>query len=242
MSSLSGTITDGSGNPVPFCSVTITLAYNTGTFVVVTGANGQYTFPASGPTSNYNGLPFSITPSSPWGGTFSPASVLMQNPSTGAMLTSMGGAQVYNFTLTGATILNMPGLRMADTDWILDTGHVLEKYYEIGYATGTTITYMRRYVDATVLEYFQEGLILPAAQSVVLPAYQSAVVVGDIRCASAGTYNEVRMEQMSGFMYRLRRTQITVGAWFYRGTPFGTAMPNPYENNARVTFGIDRIM
>ena len=131
-------------------------------------------------------------------------------------------------------------MRIRDIDWILDAASIAQVYYEIGYQAGMQITYIRRYRNATVLEHSQEGLIFAAADA-VRSAYQSAVVVGDIRQPASGTYYESNLEQMAGQMYRVRRKTTIVGNWFYLGTAFGTKFGSPYESGTQ-TFGIDRIM
>jgi len=130
-------------------------------------------------------------------------------------------------------------LRMVDTDWFLESARTVEAYYETTYASNGHLTYVRRYRQAAVEEWTQEGLAQITAQG-IRAIYQSAGV-SDIRPPPAGTYYESVCEQMAGYMYRVRRRSIVIGAWFYKGQAFGTSLFNPYEN-AGVTFGIDRII
>ena len=230
--SVSGYVKDGSNVPIPYCTITIEIWRRdtnpwtlSGTHVAMTNASGYYT----AITHYYLDPQILIYPYSPFGGTFAPANY---DAPGGGVVTGK------NFVLTGSTYPTT--MRMSDTDWMLESARKVQAYYEIAYAYGGNITYMRRYVDATITEHVQEGLFKEAAET-VRAAYQSGSVVGDIRRVPAGTYYESKVERQSGFMYRVRRQTIAVGSWYYTGQAFGTQYPNPYEGGGYRTFGIDRI-
>jgi hypothetical protein len=196
--------------------------------------NGSGYYATTNPNLQYNY--YLLVPTSPYGGTFTPT----QYGGDGSRLTQQID-YTKNFVLTGATIPDLPGLRFADTDWLLEAAREVQAYYEIGYASGSTITYMRRYVDATITEHVQEGLFKQVAD-LIRATYQSGAVVGDIKRAPAGTYYESKVERQAGYMYRVRRQTVVVGSWYYTGQAFGTQFPNPYEGAGNRTFGIDRIV